>query len=101
MQTLPQLILPEPQRNSGGNQSSDPRLPPDRNFCKCSGCGEYFLTVDAFDAHRVRGYRVPGDRHCQPTPQLREMGFERDPRGYWRLPKRTYSRPKLDLVYES
>jgi len=68
--------------------AADPRLPPGSNFCRCSVCGEHFLNVRAFDLHRVGEYDPNGDRRCMPTPRMESAGLERDPRGYWRLPKR-------------
>lgn len=59
-------------------------LPPGSNFCQCSACGRYFLNPRAFDVHRIG---PATDRGCMPTPCMRDAGLERDPRGYWRLPK--------------
>lgn len=78
-------ILPKTARP----RHNDPKLPPGSNFCRCS-CGEYFLSVRAFEAHR---YGAAADRACLPTPRLPAAGLQRDPRGYWRLPKREFSRP--------
>lgn len=68
-------------------RQSDNRLPPGSNLCRCGSCGERFLNVRAFDAHR---YGPAADRSCLATPQLPGAGLERDPRGYWRLPKRKF-----------
>lgn len=73
------------------SKNSDPKLPSGTSFCRCSDCGEYFMNEPAFDRHRI-GSHKDRTRACQPTPQLPERGLERDPRGYWRLPKREFSR---------
>ena len=67
---------------------SDPMLPPYKNFCKCSGCGEYFGGVQAFEKHRVgvRG-RVEGERACLAPSKVSNKKGEQvlhlNNRGYW------------------
>lgn len=59
-------------------------LPLNTNYCKCSGCGEYFGGVKGFDMHRIGVYPdrrclYPGDvadKHGRPKLRL-------DDRGYW------------------
>ena len=59
---------------------SDPKLPVGTNFCKCSGCGEYFGGVSGFDMHRV-------DRACLPPSEVAskegEAMLRLNERGYW------------------
>lgn len=64
-------------------QQADPKLPPGRNFCKCSACGDYFSTVRAFDLHRVGNHRVPGDRRCRTFAGMESKGLRLNPKGYW------------------
>ena len=65
-------------------RTPDQKLPHGTNRCKCSGCGEYFGGVRAFELHRVGQYP---DRSClapscvsdsQKQPLLRL-----NDRGYW------------------
>lgn len=81
-------IQPERARTRRG---ADPMLPPGSGFCRCADCEEYFLSERAFGRHRT-GPHQNGDRACMTTPRMRDAGFERDARGYWRLPKREFSR---------
>ncbi len=59
-------------------------LKPNRNFCRCSGCGEYFRSVSAFDLHRKS---VAGVRSCVPPADLVNRKGERrlklNDAGYW------------------
>jgi len=64
-------------------RASDPKLPPDTNYCRCPSCGEYFSTVRAFDAHRVGDHRVPGDRRCLAPGGMEARGLKLNARGYW------------------
>ena len=59
---------------------SDPMLPPGTNYCKCSGCGEYFGGVRAFEVHRVG---VHEDRRCLLPSGMSRMGYRKSARGYW------------------
>ena len=59
---------------------SDSRLPPGKNFCKCTACGEYFYSPTAFDMHRTGPAR---DRACLTAHEMRESGFRKNPKGYW------------------
>jgi hypothetical protein len=64
---------------------SDLVLRPGGVACRCSACGEFFLSVRAFDRHRVGR---PAERVCETTPRMSGAGLEIDSRGYWRLPRR-------------
>ena len=63
--------------------ASDPRLPVGSNFCKCSGCGEYFGGVTTFDLHR----RGRENRACVPpsdvTDKEKRPLLHQNDRGYW------------------
>jgi len=65
----------------------------------CTGCGEDFGSVSAFDAHRVGKFRQRGPsaytgpladwqpekgRRCLTPAELLEDGWTRDSRGRWR-----------------
>ena len=90
MATIAEAV-PRPQPKQKRAAGADPRLPPGTRYCRCAKCGEYFLSARAFDRHRIGGsHRVTGDRRCAQTPRMRDVGLERDPRGYWRLPKREF-----------
>jgi hypothetical protein len=75
------------ERDAAADCGSDPKLPPGRNLCKCSACGEPFLNVRAFEAHR---YGPGDDRACMTTPHMRSVRLDRDSRGYWRLPVKEF-----------
>lgn len=65
-------------------------------YCLCRGCAQYFLSVRAFEKHRVVG---PADkRACMSTPRMRDAGLELDPRGFWRFPKRKFRNIYLRAV---
>lgn len=53
--------------------ASDPKLPIGSNFCKCSGCKEYFTTPRSFDSHRKGGRCIP------PA----DAGLKLNAKGYW------------------
>ncbi len=60
------------------------KLPHGTNRCKCSGCGEYFGGVRAFELHRTGTYP---DRVCLP-PSCASNGHKRpllrlNDLGYW------------------
>ncbi len=76
-------------------RDGDPMLPSGSNFCKCSHCDLYFRTVKAFGAHRIG---VGLDRSCMPEAECPGLGLERDPQGYWRLPKREFRNTRLRVV---
>ena len=65
-------------------------IPVGSNKCRCSSCDEYFLTVAAFEAHRVVVSRAPAYRRSCANPQGSNWPLHRDQKGYWRLPKREY-----------
>ena len=85
-------------RNSAAASAADPMLPPRRNFCLCRGCGAYFLTVAAFERHRVSLQGAGSKRVCVAPPGMAGVGLALDARGYWRLPLRPMTaRDKLRL----
>lgn len=55
---------------------ADARLPPGARFCRCGGCGKYFNSPSAFDAHREGGA-------CLATRRMRARGMVQNARGYW------------------
>ena len=60
------------------------------NKCFCTGCGEYFNSVGAFDAHQ---------RVNEPCIDPSTIGMEKNGAGFWRTPAPegfdfTYMRPK-------
>lgn len=62
--------------------TSDERLRPGSNFCKCGACGAYFGGVRAFELHRGPGGNRacfdPGgvsDRQGRPLLTLTEKGY--------------------------
>ncbi len=64
-------------------------------YCLCRGCAQYFLSVRAFEKHRVG----PAEkRACMSTPRLPDAGLELDAQGYWRLPKREFRNVHLRVV---
>jgi len=62
--------------------SSDPKLPPNTNYCKCSGCGLYFGGASGFDMHR-RGIQervcidpsLIADKAGKPLLRLNDRGY--------------------------
>lgn len=97
MEILTHTFSPGTHRHSPSAKSWEPELLPNRNFCQCSGCGFFFLSVAAFEKHRVG---PAADRSCTTTPQLPDAGLLLDAHGYWRLPKRKFVKPapKLRVV---
>lgn len=53
--------------------------------CRCSGCGEYFTTTSTFDRHRKGPYT---DRRCLTASELQELGWSKNPFGFWMRPGR-------------
>lgn len=80
-------------KNSQNITTAQPRLPPGSRFCLCRRCGQTFLTLAAFDAHRILRVGLAADRSCETTPYRSELNLTIDARGYWRLPKREYISP--------
>lgn len=70
--------------------SRRPILRPGSLACLCRACGVYFLSVRAFDQHRVGPW---SERRCLTTPRMSERGLVLDPRGFWRRPQREYTGP--------
>lgn len=66
----------------------DEKLPIGSNKCKCAACGEYFLTVKAFETHRYGKYT---DRRCTETADMDKRRLSLDEKGYWRLPKKAFN----------
>ena len=66
------------------------RLTIGSNKCQCAVCGEYFLTVAAFEAHRVLASASPSYRRSCATPLTHNWSLERDAKGFWRLPVREF-----------
>lgn len=56
-------------------------LPIGTNYCLCSGCGLYFKSVSAFEAHRVGS---GANRRCLGVTEMSERGFAPNAKGYWR-----------------
>src|SRR5690349_18947032 len=57
-----------------------------RKTCQCTGCGDYFTTVAAFDMHRVFDNPEMPDwrtRHCMSEAEMLAVGMSRNDRGYW------------------
>ena len=70
----------------------------------CSGCGEIFASVAAFDAHRVGSFgepiyqasrsgrsrsvvgHTPGSRRCLTCQEMYRVGMIRNEKGWWMLP---------------
>jgi hypothetical protein len=71
----------------------------------CSGCGEDFGSVSAFDAHRTGRFDVTfpenleEGRRCLDTEELAAKGWRQDKHGRWRTPAEA-ARP-LPLIYAS
>ena len=57
-------------------EGSDARLPIGTRMCRCSGCGKYFNSPSAFDAHREGG-------ECLDTRTMKRRGMSVNARGYW------------------
>jgi hypothetical protein len=53
------------------------------NHCQCTGCGEYFNSVYAFDKHRAGGYSTPTSRRCRPPAELVARGWGKNAAGWW------------------
>ena len=60
------------------------------NKCQCADCGDFFLTVAAFEAHRVLASASPSYRRSCATPLTHNWSLERDAKGFWRLPVREF-----------
>jgi hypothetical protein len=48
----------------------------------CSACGEAFISVAAFDFHRVGPY-LPGTRRCLTVSEMQAEGLLQDEQGCW------------------
>lgn len=62
------------------------------NRNQCTGCGEYFNSVGAFEAHRTGKYGV--NRRCRTPDEMREIGMILRPDGFWIREKMTDYREK-------
>jgi hypothetical protein len=76
--------------------SRTPKLTPYSNQCQCSACGRHFLTVEAFELHRVLRQGAPRYRRSCVNPDTQNRRFEQDTQGYWRIPKRTF--PEMEAA---
>lgn len=61
--------------------SHDPKLPIGTQYCQCSGCGEYFNSVYAFDLHRSG--KDCERRGCKTPEELLSKGWSKNAKGYW------------------
>ena len=52
--------------------------------CQCAACGEYFLTVEAFDKHRTGRFGRPGTRRCVDRDGMHRRKLVRE-EGWWRV----------------
>jgi hypothetical protein len=55
------------------------RLTGDRNQCR--GCGEFFNSTTAFDAHRSGDYGK--DRRCRTAGEMQKRGMLKNADGFW------------------
>lgn len=53
--------------------------------CQCSGCGESFNSVHAFDSHRTGEYSnaYPYGRRCLTTEEMLQSGMGKNINGRW------------------
>jgi hypothetical protein len=52
--------------------------------CQCSGCGEYFNSLRAFDRHRIGGFANSGlQRRCLTSLEMRLRGYSVNSDGFW------------------
>lgn len=58
--------------------------------CQCMECLECFVSLAAFDAHRIGDFAGPGTfrgtRTCQTPEQMQSAGWAREGGGQWRTP---------------
>lgn len=62
-----------------GNAHLDLKLSAN-NRCRCSGCGEHFNSVGAFDKHRTIDN---GERRCMTIAEMQELGMAMNAAQYW------------------
>lgn len=48
----------------------------------CGACGATFMSVAAFDIHRV-GHYLPGGRRCLTIREMQTEGLIQDEKGWW------------------
>jgi hypothetical protein len=66
----------------------------------CTGCGQDFASVFAFDAHRVGTFAYdfsperPEGRRCLAVAELVERGFAKDKRDRWQHPRHVRERAR-------
>lgn len=71
-----------------------------KNFCECTGCGEMFNSVFAFDKHQVWTKPDPKgnqDVRCLTVKEMEARGFLKNEGGYWitgRRPRALNTEPK-------
>jgi len=58
----------------------------DRN--QCPGCGELFNSTHAFEMHR-KGLHSGNQRKCRDPEEMRAIGMEQRPGGWWISQART------------
>lgn len=68
-----------------GLHMADPKLRPNTNYCRYSGCGEYFNSEWPFKIHRVG---KPAARKCLSPDEMRAKGMALSDKGYWVSAKR-------------
>ena len=66
--------------NAGEPERADPVLRGDRNQCR--GCGRYFNSTGAFDAHRTGDF-TQTTRHCLTEKQMLRKGMQLGGTGFW------------------
>lgn len=62
--------------------------------CRCSGCGEHFHSVGAFDKHRTGTYQ-PLARRCLSTDEMRDTGMVQRADGFWTTGKSGSYSPRV------
>lgn len=75
-----------------GSHSATRLLRPGSLVCLCRSCGVALRGVREFDLHRAGLW---AERRCLTTPQMAARGLALDPRGFWRLPRREYTGPRV------
>ncbi len=58
---------------------------PNGTHYQCSGCGQRFLGLTAFDTHRT-GNHARRERRCMVRRDMSKHGLQRNERGEWFLP---------------
>ena len=58
-----------------------PTLKVGKNFCECTGCGEFFWSVSSFDKHQIKGRN--GTTRCLKPEEMHTINLEKNKQGYW------------------